>query len=819
MKKLLFGALALAGLFSLSCTKEVNVSEATPGKNQVVMTFRATLDEATRTAYTNEKTFSWCAGDQISLRFYNPGSDEYEWVIFSTEEGGVSANFTAAVDEGLEFAGLAFYTFDGLGAVDDWDGIPNGFQQSYIDFTELDDPLSVVPLVGQPSLDDNLVFKSATGVLKINLVNIPDNVDAISVVADEANTLAGYFFLDEDDMLTQENADPDYSVNYVTIIPDIVNGTASLYVPVPVGTLYAGLAVEFYNGQNLLGKKATVKDVEVARNQFIVFPEIDVAEVIPTLDGPVDVPYTWDFEEGSLGWIFMDDDDDGYGWSVEAARSISGSMALTSASYDNETKQALTPDNWAFTPAVQLTAGNYLSFWVGAQDLNYKNEHYAVYIAKGSPNGELTTLIDETVFPNGDYLEESLDGGYQHVVIPIPAEFDNEIVCIGFRHFNCTDWFKLLIDDVAILEEAPQVTIPPYEAYLGEWSLGTAVWNIAEKENGVSYSITGIKGQGSLPAVEGLYNAKTGSFTVSEAELDQDQILSGVFGYNGSYYLNYPYNATTPSILFSAKLNDAGDINLMAGACDYGTFVSFIFINGDSQSAQTTLPAVLTPYVPVQDPNTYVWQDDFEGELGAWTFIDADDDGNNWFAASAFDVHSGDYALCSRSWLTDPLTPDNYAFTPAITLTSDNYLSFWVSADISSNYSWCAEHYAVYVATVTPALDNVANCAVLVPEQEYPKGSPAETVAETGYQHFIVPIPTEYNGQSVYIGFRHFNCTDQDFLLLDDVAVIEGAPVLLGAPKKAPAAPQLQPRSFEHRNVRLPQPKTILSVKEFTRTR
>ena len=84
MKKLLFGALALAGLFSLSCTKEVNVSDATPGKNQVVMTFRATLDEATRTAYTNEKTFSWCAGDQISLRFYNPGSDDYEWVIFST---------------------------------------------------------------------------------------------------------------------------------------------------------------------------------------------------------------------------------------------------------------------------------------------------------------------------------------------------------------------------------------------------------------------------------------------------------------------------------------------------------------------------------------------------------------------------------------------------------------------------------------------------------------------------------------------------------------------------------------------------------------
>jgi hypothetical protein len=77
---------------------------------------------------------------------------------------------------------------------------------------------------------------------------------------------------------------------------------------------------------------------------------------------------------------------------------------------------------------------------------------------------------------------------------------------------------------------------------------------------------------------------------------------------------------------------------------------------------------------------------------------------------------------------------------------------------------------------------------VLLPEQEYPNGDPAEASVDGAYQRFIVPIPDSYNGKAVYIGFRHFNCTDAFYLNLDDVAVSEGAPVVASAPARVPKA-------------------------------
>ena len=58
-------------------------------------------------------------------------------------------------------------------------------------------------------------------------------------------------------------------------------------------------------------------------------------------------------------------------------------------------------------------------------------------------------------------------------------------------------------------------------------------------------------------------------------------------------------------------------------------------------------------------------------------------------------------------------------------------------------------------------------------------------------------IPAEFEGKAVYIGFRHFNCTDMFWLNLDDVAISEGNP--LGGAKSAPAirkaaAPKTQNR-------------------------
>lgn len=794
MKKLLYGAAALAGLLFVSCNKEVvNPEAAAPAKNQVVLTVQASLDEATRTSYANEKTFSWVAGDAVRVRLYDSSKAEYSWETFTTEEGGATATFSATVDEGLELTGMAFYTFADLEDTDDY-GDPNAYLPHEINLAELEDPLSVVPLLAVPGDDPSkLQFRTATGVLKISLVNVPDNVSSIAVAADENDALAGYFILgSEDTCLSQENVDSDYCTNQVDIVPVVENGSATVYVPVPVGTLSAGLAVKFYANGALLGKKETVKDVPVERNQLIVFPAIDVAEILSAPVEPFDVPVLWDFETEIEGWTFVDADGDGYNWQQRTAKTVSGSYALISESYNNDAQSALTPDNWAFTPPVLLTQGNYLSFWVRGQDASYANETYAVYIAKGSPEGETTVLVPESTFPNGEYVELASDGYYQHCVVQIPAEFDNEVVCIGFRHFNCTDMFWLDIDDVSITEENPYT--PPtatYEDYLGEWAAGTKVYTISQKVAGESYSIEGIIGQ-EYPVEAVFENHHLVLYEqVVNTDGENELILQGSNGYVPSY-------PTTSKAIFSALYDE--EQNAIA-VTPTGDFVMFIWMNYASQTyvsygAYGSLPEELVPYVPVEDPNTYIYLDDFENGFDAWTLFDVDGDGYNWYTGSfsGNDPHSGSYGFISRSWYSSALTPDNYAFTPAIQITANNYLSFWVTA----NQDYCEEHYAVYITTDAPTADNLGACAVLIEEREYPEGTPAESLSN-GFQHFIVPIPATYEGQTVYIGFRHFNCSDCDYLMLDDVAVIEGEPVLLGAPAAAPAkAPKVQD-NFAHR--------------------
>ena len=175
---------------------------------------------------------------------------------------------------------------------------------------------------------------------------------------------------------------------------------------------------------------------------------------------------------------------------------------------------------------------------------------------------------------------------------------------------------------------------------------------------------------------------------------------------------------------------------------------------------------------------TVLYECDFEGadSVADWTFIDADGDGNQWSVMdnSATYVYSGTYALVSRSYNSGPLTPDNWAFTPAVQLTEDNYLSFWVRAQ---DLQWQEEHYGVYITDEAPAATNLANCAVLMEETEFPSGAVVE-LGPDSYEHFVIRIPEEYKGKTVYVGFRHFNCTDMFRFNLDLVSVTEGYPSL-----------------------------------------
>ena len=175
----------------------------------------------------------------------------------------------------------------------------------------------------------------------------------------------------------------------------------------------------------------------------------------------------WDFEEGAEGWTMIDADGDGFEWlhvANDGNKSHSGSGVMTSISYNNTDGSALTPDNWLVSPEVALDGT--LTFWAVGQDPSWAAGHFAVYASTGDPTNtaSFVEIMPETV-ATGEITEYTVD----------LTAYAGQKGYIAFRHFNCTDMFRLNIDDVTI-------TVPEYE------------WTVVEGVTENPYTIEGLDG-------------------------------------------------------------------------------------------------------------------------------------------------------------------------------------------------------------------------------------------------------------------------------------------------------------------------------------
>ena len=164
-----------------------------------------------------------------------------------------------------------------------------------------------------------------------------------------------------------------------------------------------------------------------------------------------------------------------------------------------------------------------------------------------------------------------------------------------------------------------------------------------------------------------------------------------------------------------------------------------------------------------------------------WTVIDADNDNDTWTHSSAFPssfiavpTHNGSsgsvYSGSINVQTYNPLTPDNWLVTPEVTLTGNSTLTYWMS--ISDGY-YPGDHYGVFITTVSnPTPTDFTQLFV-----------ETMTSADDVWGMRTVNLDS-YAGQTVRIAFRHFNCTDDDILILDDVTVLTSAsaPVLTVSP-------------------------------------
>ena len=168
-----------------------------------------------------------------------------------------------------------------------------------------------------------------------------------------------------------------------------------------------------------------------------------------------------DFENGMpAGWTTIDADGDGYNWMLGTEAMGSGyghngsNDLILSMSYNNNVG-ALNPDNYLVSPVVNLAVGSTFSFWACAQDNAWASEHFGVAVSdNGTSNWIMVQEWTMTTKGEGGKAGHSRNGGnrtqgtwYQYTV-DLSAYVGMRYIAI--RHFNCTDWFYLDIDDIEL---------------------------------------------------------------------------------------------------------------------------------------------------------------------------------------------------------------------------------------------------------------------------------------------------------------------------------------------------------------------------------
>ena len=156
-----------------------------------------------------------------------------------------------------------------------------------------------------------------------------------------------------------------------------------------------------------------------------------------------------------------------------------------------------------------------------------------------------------------------------------------------------------------------------------------------------------------------------------------------------------------------------------------------------------------------------IFSENFEGGVlpAGWQNIDSDGDGNTWFPSSIayIEGHESSDAFMSRSKLNmaTVLTPDNWLVTPEITLMGNCTLHFWRQAG-----GWPGgEHFGVFVST-TSATDLTSFSSVF-----------EETAPQDNQWYERTVDLSDYAGQTVYIAFRHYNCSGKFAIILDDITI------------------------------------------------
>ena len=311
--------------------------------------------------------------------------------------------------------------------------------------------------------------------------------------------------------------------------------------------------------------------------------------------------------------------------------------------------------------------------------------------------------------------------------------------------------------------------------------------NMYFSENDVNITVALNSGDSPEGVVVSFINLNAGEqslYPVEDVTLD----ATGYYVWNnfrrGDYQVQVSFNGYN-TITEEVSIWEATDLNYVLEEINYG--LSNLYVSRTGWAMWTDSEHGNTIPVIGEDTGDTFFVDFEEGFPSDWTTIDANNDGYTWLTidrigewGSSYQgvtfnwAHNSSNSALSSSYLNGIgiLYPDDFLVSPKVIIENGSHISFWAAA---TDMNYAADHFGIAVSTGS---NTNANDFVVIQEWTMTAkgGSRDGNVRDrnngnrdiNNWYYYDVDL-SAYAGLEVYLAFRHFNCSDQYILTVDDV--------------------------------------------------
>lgn len=517
------------------------------------------------------------------------------------------------------------------------------------------------------------------------------------------------------------------------------------------------------------------------------------------------------------GWTTVDADGDSHDWEF-FDNETDGCMASESAHDDgNDNFVAYTPNNYLITPLVEgATKVSYKIGSLGKED--FCAEHYALCASTtGKNESDFQIVKEETLVYSNE--KASLE---REVNLPAGTRY------IAFRHFQSTDLLRILLDDVKVYADktvlydlwvnGTQATsancnnLPnasgtvSYDPSSKTLTLDGATINASGENAGIKSKINEltilVKGNCTITSPNfaaicteksyctinggklklsgknfGLYLVSEAKITIEGCDIESD----GSVGTNNSDAEITINKSTLKAKSKSAYKTVTGIKNLTLNGSSitkpegayYDATLKGIALDGQLVSSQVTITRGAGPGIILMEDFESVPDDKYNNQASTtlpagWTAIDADGDEMNWILFK--EGRGGGSCATSSSWNGgSALTPNNYLISPDVS--GAERVTFYACAQ---DKDATGDHFALCASTTSKNENDFQIVQEWTIGASSASASHIQPMTQGQWQAFDIALPSG----TKYIAFRHFNCTNNFRVNIDDVTIYGNASVV-----------------------------------------